>query len=77
MTVPIRKEMPRMCELPSPGQSATPVYVNPLAVSYIRPGTHNTCIIHFADNHSVGVAVAAEEAKRRLDVALNERFFVF
>ncbi len=66
-----RDDVPKLCQLPTPGQSGIPVYVNPLTVSYIRPGTGNTCIIYFADNHSVGVAVTADEAKRQLDVALN------
>jgi len=64
--------MPKLCELPAP-QSGVPLYVNPLTVSYIRPGNATTCVINFADNHSVGVGVSADEAKRRLDVALNEK----
>jgi hypothetical protein len=64
--------MPKLCEMPAP-QSGAPVYINPLTVSYIRPGSGNTCVISFADNHSVGVGITADEARRRLDVALNEK----
>jgi hypothetical protein len=65
--------MPKMCEMPAPQSGAAPLYISPLTVAYIRPGSSNTCVICFADNHSIGVGVAADEARRRIDVALNEK----
>jgi hypothetical protein len=63
-------EMPKLCALPVGGQGP-PVYVNPTLVRYIRAGSNNTCLIHFADNQSVGVGVSIEDAVRLLNVALN------
>jgi hypothetical protein len=63
--------MPKMCELLAPGPRAESVYVNPITVRYVRPGSPGTSLIHFDNNQSLGVAMPVQELIRLLDIAMN------
>jgi hypothetical protein len=63
--------MPKMCQLMSPVGKNEPVFVNPLAVWYVRPGTVGHSVIHFAEDQWIGAAQDVNEVIRLLDVAMN------
>jgi hypothetical protein len=64
-------EMPKMCALVSRGSKADPVYVNPLAVFYVRPIAPDRTAVYFSEDRSVEVTMPIEEVIRLLDIAMN------
>jgi len=63
--------MPKMCRLAAPGAIAQPVFVNPLTVRYVRPGSPGNTLIAFADDQSIGVAMPIDQVIELLDTAMN------
>ena len=46
------------------------VFVNPLSVRYVAPGTGGNGIIHFADEHSLACQEAASVVASKLEEGL-------
>lgn len=65
------EKMPKMCELTVSGPRADSVFVNPMNVRFVRPGTSG-CSIHFADNQSISIAMPVSEVIRLLDYAMAD-----
>jgi hypothetical protein len=62
--------MPKMCELQTSAKG-DPVYVNPMTVRYVRPGSPGNAVIHFDGEKSMVVAMDVADVIRALDAALN------
>jgi hypothetical protein len=65
------EEMPKMCGLVT-GSKGDVIYVNPMLVRLLRPGSPGNTLIVFDDNHSTVVALPTDQVRAALDRALNE-----
>ena len=63
--------MPKMCELVALGSKGDPVYVNPLSVRFVRPGSQGNSNIYFDDDQSISVAMPVDQVIQALDRAMN------
>jgi hypothetical protein len=66
-------KMARLCtlEIVVPGAGTSTVYVNPLLVRFIRPGTPGHTIIHFDHQDAIDVARPLRDVQTEIDAALQ------
>jgi len=65
--------MARLCalEIMEPGAGASTVYVNPLLVRFIRPGTPGHTIIHFDQHDAIDIPRPLRDVHTEIDAALK------
>ena len=66
-------KMARLCtlEIIEPGAGTSTVYVNPLLVRFIRPGTAGHTIIHFDHQDAIDVPRPLRDVQTEIDAALK------
>jgi hypothetical protein len=63
--------MPKMCAFGRSG-SGEPIFVNPVNVLYVGPGSAGVTIIYFAKDEKLLVAGELQHVTDRLSLAMNE-----